>query len=168
MNMPKALIAAALALAALPAYAGKPSPQLLTPTDHTLILIDRQPQMAFSTRSIDVAELRNNVTGLAKSAKAFKVPTILTTVAAKSFSGPIFPEAQAVFPDQKPIDRSTMNTWEDDRVTTAVKGFGKSVSRATRALEPLSRMPAKAKTPCRRAASARDGPLMNLKPPFST
>ena len=81
--------------------------------------------MAFATRSIDIAELRNNVTGLAKSAKAFEVPTILTTVAEKSFSGPIFPEVQAVFPDQTPIDRSTMNTWEDDRVVKEVEKTGR-------------------------------------------
>lgn len=115
-----------MALSALvPAHAAQPSEKLLTPKNHTLILIDHQPQMAFATRSIDIAELRNNVTGLAKAASVFKVPTILTTVAAKSFSGPIFPELQAVFPDQKPIDRTTMNTWEDPRVVDQVKKFGR-------------------------------------------
>jgi nicotinamidase-related amidase len=108
-----------------PSFAAKPSEKLLTPKNHTLILIDHQPQMAFATRSIDIAELRNNVTGLAKAAKAFQVPTILTTVAATSFSGPIFPEIQAVFPEQKPIDRSTMNTWEDQRVVDLVKKSGR-------------------------------------------
>jgi nicotinamidase-related amidase len=111
--------------AAAPSYAAKPSDRLLTPKNHTLILIDHQPQMAFATRSIDIAELRNNTTGLAKAAKVFKVPTILTTVAAKSFSGPIFPELQAVFPNQVPIDRTTMNTWEDQRVVDEVKKFGR-------------------------------------------
>ena len=77
----------------------KPASNLLTPTDHALILIDHQPQMAFATKSIDIVELRNNVTGLAKSARLFDVPTILTTVAEESFSGPIFPEIQAVFKD---------------------------------------------------------------------
>jgi nicotinamidase-related amidase len=115
----------AVAAVAPAAQAAKPSPRLLTPENHTLILIDHQPQMAFATRSIDVAELRNNVTGLAKAAKAFNVPTILTTVAEKSFSGPIFPELQAVLPDQKPIDRTTMNTWEDQRVVDAVKKIGR-------------------------------------------
>src|SRR5258706_15343548 len=91
------------------AQAAKPSPKLLTPSNPILILIDHQPQMAFATRSIDVAEVRNNVTGLAKSARAFKVPVILTTVAEKSFSGPVFPELQAALPGQKAIDRTTMN-----------------------------------------------------------
>lgn len=108
-----------------PVHAAQPSEKLLSPTNHTLLLIDHQPQMAFATRSIDVGELRNNVTGLAKAASAFKVPTVLTTVAAKSFSGPIFPELQAVFPDQKPIDRTTMNTWEDQRVVDQVKKHGR-------------------------------------------
>ena len=111
--------------ASAPSYAAKPSDKLLTPKNHTLILIDHQPQMAFATRSIDIAELRNNTTGLAKAARAFKVPTILTTVAAKSFSGAIFPEVQAVFPDQVPIDRTTMNTWEDQRVVDEVKKLGR-------------------------------------------
>ncbi|MDQ0877630.1 nicotinamidase-related amidase [Paenibacillus sp. V4I3] len=101
-----------------------PSPRLLTPTNHTLLMIDHQPQMAFGTSSINIQELRNNVTGLAKAAKAFNVPTVLTTVAAKSFSGPIFPEIQAVFPDQEPIDRTTMDAWEDQRVVDKVNSYG--------------------------------------------
>ena len=123
----KSLIKAALPVIlafSASAQAAPPAEQLLTPKNHTLVLIDHQPQMAFATRSIDIAELRNNVTGLAKAARTFKVPTILTTVAAKSFSGPIFPELQAVFPEQAPIDRTTMNTWEDQRVVDAVQKNG--------------------------------------------
>ncbi|TFE25609.1 hydrolase [Cohnella luojiensis] len=89
------------------------------------MLIDHQPQMAFATKSHSISELRNNVEGLAKSAKIFGVPTILTTVSAKSFSGDIFPEIQAVFPDQKPIDRTTMNPWEDQRVVDKANSFNK-------------------------------------------
>ncbi|EED35402.1 isochorismatase hydrolase [Luminiphilus syltensis NOR5-1B] len=97
-----------------------PAGGLLTPENHALILIDHQPQMAFATHSIDIVELRNNVTGLAKAAKAFSVPTILTTVAEESFAGPLFPELKAVFPEQSPIDRTTMNTWEDPRIAERV------------------------------------------------
>lgn len=119
----KTLTASVALLAAVttPAFAGKPASSLLTPDNHTVILIDHQPQMAFATASHSVVDVRNNVTGLAKAAAAFNVPTILTTVAEKSFSGPIFPEVQAVFPNQVPIDRTTMNTWEDKRVTDKVK-----------------------------------------------
>ncbi len=90
-----------------------------------LPLIDHQPQMAFATRSIDGQTLVNNVTGLAKSAKLFNVPTILTTIAAESFSGPLFAPLQAVFPNIKPIDRTTMNAWEDKRVVDAVARTGR-------------------------------------------
>lgn len=101
------------------------SSRLLTPQNSVLILIDHQPQMAFATHSIDTLALVNNVTGLAKAAKIFNVPTILTTVASKTFSGPIFPAVQAVFPDQKPIDRTTMNSWEDKNFLDAVKKTGR-------------------------------------------
>jgi len=100
---------------------GGASPRLLTPQNSALLLIDHQPQMAFASHSIDIQLLVNNVTGLAKSAKIFNVPTILTTVAAKSFSGPIFTNVQEVFPECTPIDRTTMNSWEDPKVVDAVR-----------------------------------------------
>lgn len=108
-----------------PTTNGGASPRLLTPDNCILLLIDHQPQMAFATRSIDSETLINNVTGLAKSAKAFGVPTILTTVASESFSGPIFPSIQAVFPNQKPIDRTTMDPWEDKNFVAAVRKIGR-------------------------------------------
>ena len=95
--------------------------ELLTPANCALILIDHQPQMFFGVESADRATIANNVVGLAKAAKIFNVPTILTTVAANTFSGPLIPELQAVFPDIKPIDRTTMNSWEDKNVVEAVK-----------------------------------------------
>mgnify|MGYP000488648413 CR=1 FL=1 len=121
-----ALMASALfATGVLAAAEPTPADSLLAPDNHTLILIDHQPQMAFATQSIDIVELRNNVTGLAKAAQVFDVPTILTTVAEESFSGPLFPELKAVFPGQAPIDRTTMNTWEDARITDRVNALGR-------------------------------------------
>ena len=112
-----------------PAAAAPTAPQgvyeLLTPANSTLLLIDHQPQMAFGVQSHDRGLILNNTLGLAKAAKAFKVPTILTTVAAETFSGPLFPEIQAVFPEQKPIDRTTMNAWEDERVRNVVRQAGR-------------------------------------------
>ncbi len=102
-----------------------PAKSLLTPADHTLILVDHQSQMAFATHSIDGVTLRNNTALISKAAKGFNVPTILTTVAEKSFSGPLFPEIQAAFPGQSVIDRTTMNAWEDKNVTDAVNAAGK-------------------------------------------
>src|SRR5579863_88762 len=99
----------------------KASLELLSPTNCALALIDHQPQMFFGVQSTDRETIINNVVGLAKGAKIFHVPTILTTVAAKEFSGPLIPQIQAVFPDQKPIDRTTMNSWEDKNFVAAIE-----------------------------------------------
>jgi nicotinamidase-related amidase len=102
-----------------------PGKLLLSPTNHTLILIDHQSQMAFATRSIDTVELVNNVAMVAKAAKEFAVPTIVTTVAEKTFSGPVFEEIRSAFPHAEVIDRTTMNSWEDERITRQVNAIGK-------------------------------------------
>ncbi len=102
-----------------------PGKTLLNPTNHTLIMIDHQSQMAFATKSIDAVNLRNNAGLVASAAKEFNVATILTTVAEKTFSGPIFNEIKEVFPNEDIIDRTTMNTWEDGRITDKVNKFGK-------------------------------------------
>lgn len=99
----------------------KSSLELLNPGNCTLALIDHQPQMFFGVESSNREVIMNNVVGLAKAAKIFNVPTIFTTVAAKSFSGPLIPELQAVYPDQKPIDRTTMNSWEDKNFVAAIQ-----------------------------------------------
>lgn len=102
-----------------------PSKTLLDPKNHTLILIDHQSQMAFATKSIDAVTLRNNAALVSKAAREFGVDTILTTVAEKSFSGPIFDEIKSVFPEHQVIDRTTMNTWEDPRIAVEVNRIGK-------------------------------------------
>jgi nicotinamidase-related amidase len=105
--------------------APKGAAELLTPQNSVLIMIDHQPQMAFGVQSHDRGVMLNNVVGLAKAAKTFNVPTVLTTVASQTFSGPIWPELQAVFPDQKPLDRTSMNAWDDQRVRDAIKQPGR-------------------------------------------
>ena len=102
-----------------------PGSKLLSPTNHALILIDFQSQMAFATKSIDAVDLRNNAALIANAAAGFKVPTILTTVAEKSFSGPMFPEITEPFPGQELLDRTSMNTWEDANVIKVVNSMGK-------------------------------------------
>ncbi|OLP45756.1 hydrolase [Rhizobium oryziradicis] len=102
-----------------------PGPKLLTPKDHTLILIDFQSQMAFATKSIDAVNLRNNAALISHGAKGFGVSTILTTVAEKSFSGPMFSEITEAFPGQSLFDRTSMNTWEDAAVIDEVNRLGK-------------------------------------------
>lgn len=98
---------------------------LLTPDNCALILIDYEPQMIFGVGSMCRELLLNNIQGICKTAKLYNVPTILTTVEAKSFSGEMIKEITDVFPDIKPIDRSTLNSYEDERVRDEVKKTGK-------------------------------------------
>lgn len=103
-----------------------PGAKLLTPKDHTLVMIDFQSQMAFATHSIDAVNLRNNAALVANAAAGFGVSTILTTVAEKSFSGPMFSEITDAFAGQKMLDRTSMNTWEDAAVINRVNEIGKN------------------------------------------
>ncbi|WP_404366588.1 hydrolase [Sphingomonas sp. MMS24-J45] len=103
-----------------------PGASLLSPTDHTLVLIDFQSQMAFATKSIGAELLRNNAALVGRAGKSFGVPTILTTVAEKSFSGPMFDELKEAFPGQAVLDRTSMNTWEDASVIDEVNRIGKT------------------------------------------
>ncbi|MGW1162829.1 hydrolase [Streptomyces sp. NPDC002513] len=102
-----------------------PSPDLLTPDNCAVLFVDHQPQMFFGTGSGDRTAIINSTVGLAKSAKAFDVPVVLSTVAAETFSGPIMPQLPAVFPDLPIYDRSTMNAWEDAAFVEAVKATGR-------------------------------------------
>jgi len=105
----------------------KPSPQLLTPTNHALVLIDFEGQMAFATKSIAMTELRTNVAIICGASRIFNVPTVVTTVAEESFSGPVFPEIEEFYPQATSgyLDRTSMNTWEDEAAYQAIKGKDK-------------------------------------------
>lgn len=108
------------------AFAQKPSPKLLTPTNHTLVLVDFEGQMAFATKNIDIGALRDNVGLITGGSRIFNVPTIVTTVSHKTFSGPVFPEILEFYPDVSTyIDRTSMNTWEDMNAYKAITGKGK-------------------------------------------
>jgi nicotinamidase-related amidase len=102
-----------------------PSPDLLTPDNSVMLFVDHQPQMFFGTGSGDRGAIINATVGLAKAAKAFNVPAVLTTVAAESFSGPLLPQLAEVFPGQEIIDRTTMNAWEDSALVEAVRATGR-------------------------------------------
>ncbi|MEM7981078.1 hydrolase [Morganella morganii] len=99
--------------------------ELLNPQNSAVIFIDHQPQMAFGVANIDRQQLKNNTVGLAKAAKIFNVPTIYTFVETESFSGYIWPELLAVHPESKPIERTSMNSWEDPKFVEAVKATGR-------------------------------------------
>jgi len=99
--------------------------EVLTPQNSQLIFIDQQPQMAFGVQSIDRQVLKNNTVGLAKAAKIFKIPTTITTVETESFSGYTYPELLDVFPNQKVLERTSMNSWDDQKVRDALKANGR-------------------------------------------
>jgi nicotinamidase-related amidase len=97
---------------------------LLTPEESVLILMDHQPFQFAAVRSHEQTMIVNNVVGLAKTAKLFGIPTILTTVVADR-GGRLIQELQDVFPDQQPIERTWINTWQDENVTGVVKKLGR-------------------------------------------
>ncbi|EKS6382339.1 isochorismatase family protein [Enterobacter hormaechei] len=99
--------------------------EVLTPANCQIIFIDHQPQMAFGVQSIDRQVLKNNTVALAKSAKVFNIPTIITTVETESFSGNTYPELLDVFPGQDILERTSMNSWDDQKVRDALKANGK-------------------------------------------
>ena len=102
-----------------------PKLELLTPDNCQLIFIDQQPQMAFGVQSMDRQALKNNVVALAKGAKIFSIPTIITTVESESFSGYSYPELLSVFPEAPILERTSMNSWDDQKVRDALKKSGR-------------------------------------------
>lgn len=108
-------------------FAQKAAKELLDPTNHELVLIDYEGQMAFAVSSISIDQLRNNTALIAGASKIFNVPTIVTTVAEQSFSGPVFKEIDECYPQasNKYYDRTTMNTWEDKPTHDAIVALKK-------------------------------------------
>jgi nicotinamidase-related amidase len=102
-----------------------PYHKLYTAEDSAVVFIDHQPQMTFGVANIDRATLINNVTLLAKAAKEFNVPTVLTAVETESFSGYIWPQLLDVFPGQEIIERTSMNSWDDAGFRKAIEATGK-------------------------------------------
>src|SRR5882724_11791364 len=98
---------------------------LLTPDNCVVALIDHQPQMLFGTSNFDRQSIINSTVALAKATRIFDVPVVLTTVESKSFSGNIWPQLKAIFPDQNPIERSSMDSWDDKNFVTAIERTGK-------------------------------------------
>jgi nicotinamidase-related amidase len=99
--------------------------KLYTPQDSAAVFIDHQPQMLFGVANADRATLINNVTLLAKVAKEFNVPAVLTAVETESFSGYIWPQLLDVFPGQPVVERTSMNSWDDSGFRKAVEATGR-------------------------------------------
>lgn len=103
-----------------------PKLELLTPANSQVLFIDHQPQMAFGVQSMDRQMLKNNTVALAKAARAFGVPTTITTVETLGFSGHTYPELLAVFPENPIVERTSMNAWDDQNVRDALKAAGRN------------------------------------------
>src|SRR3989440_12888493 len=98
---------------------------LLTPDNCVVALIDLQPQMLFGVANFDRQTIINYNVALSKAARVFDVPVVLTTVETKSFSGNLWPQIQAIFPGQTPIERTSMNSWDDKHFVAAIEKTGR-------------------------------------------
>jgi nicotinamidase-related amidase len=98
---------------------------LLTPDNCVVALIDHQPQMLFGVSNFDRQSIINNTVALAKAARVFELPVVLSTVETKSFSGYMWPQLRAIFPGQEPIERSSMNSWDDKNFVAAIEKTGR-------------------------------------------
>ena len=98
---------------------------LLTPDNCVVALIDHQPQMLFGVSNFDRQSIINNTVALAKAARVFALPVVLSTVESKSFSGNIWPQIKAVFPNQVPIERTSMDAWDDKNFVAAIEKSGR-------------------------------------------
>jgi nicotinamidase-related amidase len=98
---------------------------LLKPDDCALVIVDQQAGLAFGVGSSDRQTLRSNSVALARTAKAFKIPVVVSTSASKVYSGPLLPDIQAALPDLRAIERRNMNLWEDETVRAAVVATGR-------------------------------------------
>ena len=98
---------------------------LLTPDNCVVTLIDLQPQMLFGVQNFDRQAVVNNNVMLAKASRVFDIPIVISTVETKSFSGNLWPQVRAVYPEQKLIERSSMNSWDDENFVAAVKATGR-------------------------------------------
>jgi nicotinamidase-related amidase len=94
--------------------------EMLTPQNSAIALIDYQPAMYQGVQSHDRLVTFNNVQVLAKAAKLFKIPTVISTVAKDSFSGPFMPEVTELFPKHNIIDRTSINAWLDANFRKAI------------------------------------------------
>ncbi|QUS38051.1 hydrolase [Tardiphaga alba] len=98
---------------------------LLQPEQCAVLLIDHQAGLAFGVESIDRQTLLNNTIALSRTAGTFNIPIIASTSATKVYSGPIMPAIAQYLPDVHPIDRRSMNVWEDDAARTAIERTGR-------------------------------------------
>lgn len=108
----------------MPTATATPSEQLLTRENCAITFIDHQPEMVLGVNTIETGALQNNVAGLAKTADAYDIPVVLSTIG-REHNGPLFEEIRDVFPDEEVIDRTTMNSWEDESYVESIEATGR-------------------------------------------
>lgn len=101
------------------------NPEPLNPDNAALVLVDHQVGLMTGIRDYSIAELKHNVVGLAKAARALGLPVVTTTTSSETLWGPAFPELQDALPGQDFIDRTTVNAWDDPRVEDAIRATGR-------------------------------------------
>jgi len=101
------------------------NPEPLTQDNAALVLVDHQVGLITGIRDYSVAELKHNVVGLVRAAKALGLPIVTTTTSAATLWGPAFPELVAALPGQEFIDRTTVNAWDEPRVAAAIEATGR-------------------------------------------
>ncbi|MBG6147843.1 nicotinamidase-related amidase [Labrenzia sp. EL_142] len=102
------------------------NPEPLTRDNAAVVLVDHQVGLMTGIRDYSIAELKHNVVGLAKAAKALDLPIVTTTTSAETLWGPAFPELADALPEHTFIDRTSVNAWDDKRVEEAIRATGRS------------------------------------------
>ncbi|MCG8612577.1 MAG: isochorismatase family protein [Pseudomonadales bacterium] len=102
------------------------NPEPLNSDNAALVLVDHQVGLMTGIRDYSIAELKHNIVALAKAARALGLPIVMTTTSSETLWGPAFPELQAALPEQKFIDRTTVNAWDDPRVEAAIRATGRT------------------------------------------
>lgn len=102
------------------------NPDPLTASNAAVVFVDNQVGLMTGIRDHSIAELKHNIVGLAKAARALDLPIVTTTTSSKTLWGPAIPELQAALPGQTFIDRTTVNAWDDQRVQAAIRATGRN------------------------------------------
>lgn len=102
------------------------NPEPLTADNAAVIFVDNQVGLMTGIRDYSIAELKHNIVGLAKAARALELPIVTTTTSSETLWGPAIPELQAALPRQSFIDRTTVNAWDDPRVEAAIRATGRN------------------------------------------
>src|ERR1700754_4320219 len=98
---------------------------LITPENAAFLFIDYQPSQLAAVRSMDHELMVKNAVSTVRTIKAFGVPVVHSTVNVAAGQGPTIPELAGLLADDKPLDRTSVNSWEDVEFVQAVHATGR-------------------------------------------